>query len=188
MRTLLRASRFYDTVALVKLYKSNVLSFIEYGTPAFYHASPSVLAALDGIQSAFLDHLSVSSRDALLKLNLAPLTTRRDIAMLGLLHRIRLGTAPACLANLFPFRSNPIYSYGRRDGPPRHQHQSDDPVSAQSPLYMKRSVFGLLRVYNGLAPDTVELQTVKSFQRKLQNLVKDATENGSWESVLSPCS
>ena len=58
LRTLLRASRFYDTVALVKLYKSNVLSFIEYGTPAFYHASPSVLAALDGIQSAFLDHLS----------------------------------------------------------------------------------------------------------------------------------
>ena len=99
--------------------------------------------------------------------------------MLGLLHRIRLGTAPACLANLFPLRSNPIYSYGRRDGPPRHPHQYDDPVSAQSPLYMKRSVFGLLRVYNGLAPDIVELQTVKFFQRKLQNLVKDATY-GEW--------
>ena len=82
LRILLRASRFYDTVGLIRLYKSNVLSFIEYGTPAFYHAGPSVLATLDGIQSTFLDHLSVDSGDALLKLNLAPLKTRRDIAML----------------------------------------------------------------------------------------------------------
>ena len=54
---------------------------------------------------------------------------------------------------------------------------------------MKRSVFGLLHVYNGLAADIVELRDVKSFQRKLHNLVKDAMINGSasWESVLSPC-
>ena len=41
LRTILRASRFYDAAALVKLYNSNVLSCVESWTPALYHAGLS---------------------------------------------------------------------------------------------------------------------------------------------------
>ncbi len=51
LRTLMRASRFYTNSDLVMLYKTQLLSFIEYRTPAVYHASDSVFAGVDHIQS-----------------------------------------------------------------------------------------------------------------------------------------
>ena len=44
LRTLLRTKRFYTDADLVLLYKSHLLSYIEYRTPAIYHATRDVLA------------------------------------------------------------------------------------------------------------------------------------------------
>ena len=38
---------------------------------------------------------------------------------------------------------------------------------------LRRSVFGLVRVYNELPQGTVEKNTVKTFQQSLQNALKD---------------
>ena len=42
-RTLLRTRRFYTEADLVILYKAHLLSYIEYRTPAIYHATRAVL-------------------------------------------------------------------------------------------------------------------------------------------------
>ena len=76
---------------LVLLYKSHVLGFVEYRTAAVYHASPSVLAPLNKLQDWFLRDLGVTAEEALEHFGLAPLTCRRDMAMLGVVFRALLG-------------------------------------------------------------------------------------------------
>ena len=53
-KALLRTHRFYSTVDLMMLYKSHVLSFIEYRTPGVHFESASVLKDLDDVQKRFL--------------------------------------------------------------------------------------------------------------------------------------
>ena len=69
------------------VYKIRVVSFIEYRSAAIYHASDTVLHAIDGVQARFLRDMGVTAIKALLDFNLAPLGSRRDIAMLGLIQR-----------------------------------------------------------------------------------------------------
>lgn len=85
--SVIRTTRFFTDGELVNLYKSQLLSYIEYRTAAIYHACDTVLAPLDAFQQKFLRELCISEEDALLHFNLQPLSSRRDIAMLGLIHR-----------------------------------------------------------------------------------------------------
>jgi len=78
MRTILRTKRFYTDADLVMLYKSHLLSFIEYRTPAVYHATLAVLSRLDAVQNRFLRDVSIDDVAALVHFNLAPLAVRRD--------------------------------------------------------------------------------------------------------------
>ena len=83
---LIRTRRYYDIQELIVLYKAHMLSFIEYRTPAVYHATRDVLCKLDRVQGRFLEFAGIDAVNALLQFNLSPLQTWRDIAMLGLLH------------------------------------------------------------------------------------------------------
>ena len=78
----------------MNLYKARVLGYLEYRTPAVYHATDTVLAPLNRLQDAFLRRLGVEPMEALMEFRLAPLATRRDIAMLGLVHRAALKQGP----------------------------------------------------------------------------------------------
>ena len=44
LRNLLRTRRYFDTKMLVLLFKSRTLGYVEYRTPAIYHASATSLA------------------------------------------------------------------------------------------------------------------------------------------------
>ena len=57
LRTLLRTQRYHDSKNLIRLYKCHILSFLEGVTPALYHASPSVLRPLDGLQNSFWEKM-----------------------------------------------------------------------------------------------------------------------------------
>ena len=107
MKSLLRTPRFNTGAQLVLLYKAQLLSFIEYRTPAIYHACCSALENLDLVQSKLLEAAGMTDLEALNHCRLAPLSTRRDIALLGLIHRTVLGKGPNHFRNFFP---------GRRDG------------------------------------------------------------------------
>ena len=93
----LRGKCFFSTPLLMHLYKSHILSYIEYSTPAVYHAPAFFLSQIDRVQETLLDELVFFAVTAFMEFNFAPLTTRRDIAMIGLLCRINHGLAPPVL-------------------------------------------------------------------------------------------
>ena len=101
LRTIMRTRKFFSCADLVSFFKSHILSFLEYRTAALYHACDSTLHKLDSILSGFLREICVNDLDALHVFNLAPLKCRRDIAMLGLLHRSAIGQGPRHFAQWF---------------------------------------------------------------------------------------
>ena len=87
---ILRSRRFYAPSTLLRFYKSFVLSFLEFPTPAIYHATEFALSPLDRVQTRMLNELQISEMDTLIDHDLTPLRCRRDIAMLGLLHTVAI--------------------------------------------------------------------------------------------------
>ena len=94
LRTLVRIGRYHTGAQLMDLYKAHLLSYLEYRTSAVYHAASSTLEALDKVQERFLKEAGVTELEALMVFNLAPLSSRRDMGMLGLIHRTTLGKGP----------------------------------------------------------------------------------------------
>ena len=175
LRTLLRTRRFYTDADLIVLYKAHLLSYLEYRTPAIYHATRVVISRLDAVQNRFLRDVGVDDVTALVNFHLAPLPTRRDIAMLGLIHRTILGKGPSQFTEFF-----------RRD--PQHSAKLVDPrATSRSPL-IKRSALGLVAIYNLLPHNIVCTKTVSAFQKGLQELIVSFAVTGhpQWSEVLSP--
>ena len=127
--------------SLIVSYKAHLLGYLEYRTPATYHAARTVLSRLDAVQTRSPRDVGVNDVSALVKFQLPLLPTRHDIAMLGLIHRTVLGNGPKQFRDLF-----------RRD--PLHPTKLVDPrKDSKSPL-IKRSALGLVAVYN-LLPQSV---------------------------------
>ena len=186
LQSILRPRRFFSERQLMTLYKSRVLSFIEAGTPGYYHAAPSVLYLLDRVQHRLLRELQLSEDDALFYHNLAPLRARRDIAMLGLLHRRVLGQVSLQLTALFPFQQTPLDRYSTRLASSRHPFQLEEPRFHTN--VFRRSIFGLTVIYNLLPYHVIQAASVKRFQHLLQAALKSAFNIGmiSWQSLFSP--
>ena len=140
LTTILRTRRFHGVSQLVQVYKSKVLSFVEYRTPAVYHAAKTTLAGIDAVQRRFLRECGLSDEDALLHCNLVPLETRRDIAMLGLVYRSVLGGGPRHFANMF-LPSPPSASQ-------KHDKQLLTHRSPRHLQILSRSALVLVDVYN----------------------------------------
>ena len=94
---LVRSRQYFTVGQLLVLYKSHVLGYVKYRTSALYHASASVLAPLDKLQERVLRELGLSDEEALEDFRLAPLGSRRDIAMLGVVFRAVLKKGPSQL-------------------------------------------------------------------------------------------
>jgi hypothetical protein len=173
LKMLLRTRRYYTDAELVLLYKAHLLSYLEYRTPAIYHATREVLQRLDRVQTRFLRDAGVDEECALMNFNLAPLAARRDIAMLGLIHRTVLGKGPP------HFRKHFEVEGGRRVNDPR--------ASIKDPLLI-RSAMGLVAVYNMLSDSCKAMNEVKDFQSELQRMLRARLEDGNrdWAETLSP--
>ena len=185
IKMLLRVRPFYSNRELISLYKCHVLSFLESGTPAYYHAAPSILKLVDEMQDMFLESIGIPKRDALLTFNLAPLCVRRDIAMLGVLHKVVLGIAPAPFEDIFKRSISSLRCFGFRSGPKLHDKQLEDKVGNNSPILLKRSLFGLVHVYNRLTQDVVDTGNVQQFQKRLQCIVKNSIDtNPKWDLIF----
>ena len=183
---LLRSRRYYNQKQLFKLYKSHILSFLKSSTPGVFHAARSHLELVDHLQDVFLREVGISSCDALRYHNLAPLRTRRDIAMLGMIHRAALQLGPAQFwhwLRLAPNRERRTTRLAAR----RHNKQLVDMCDGSQSALLARSAFGLVKVYNLLPQDVIDRRSVKLFQKALQTLVKDEMECGrpNWDTCLS---
>ena len=174
VKSILRCRRFYSQRELMKLYKAQVLSFIESRTSAIHHAAPSVLDKIDRVQRRFIREIGLSETEALVRYKLAPLAARRDIAMLGLLHRASHGRAPAPLSELLLSGEQPdrsLFGMSLR-GATRHHRQIPEFLSRTSrgthTDVLRRSCFGLATVWNMLPVEVANAKTTKTCQRRLQ--------------------
>ena len=181
IQSLLRSRRFYNFADILLLYKAQILSFIEYRTCAFHFASSSGLGPLDAIQNRFLRSLGISALDALNHFALAPLSARRDIAMLGVIHRSVLGHSPGHFSRFFrPAPPPPPRS------PRRHARHLADPLQLRAPDFARRSVLGSVSVYNLLPDSVVASPSVQEFQSRLQALIRDvANSSPEWADLFS---
>ena len=187
LKTILRSRRFFTLPELVQQYKSHVLPFLEASTPALYHATNTVLKKVDRVQQAFLREVGLTSETALEEYKLAPLETRRDIAMLGLVHKTVLDEGPPHFKKWF-FREDRARLYNTRQREQTHHLQLHDYVDGSQTELLRRSALGLPRVYNRLPTEVVSHKTVKAFQKALQELVLKEAKKGKedWAKLLSP--
>ena len=122
---------------------------MEHRTPVIYHATDTTLAKLDKVQKRLLRMISYTEREVLLHCNLAPLETRRDIAMLGLVHRTVLGKEPSHFRSFLRLTSRqPLYQtrLARR----RHDNQLETLSCLNCSELLRLSALGLAAVYNML--------------------------------------
>ena len=188
LASLTRSHRFFSDYHTVQLYKAHILSYLEYRTAAIYHASSSRLQSLDSIQRRALRMAGMTEHDALMHCKLAPLQIRRDLGMLGIIHRCVLGKGPAHFKEIFK-RSEEACTSGRttRLANRRHGLQLQEYRGSQN--FIKQSILGLVTVYNLLPARIVEgCKSVRNFQGALQQLVKDRATAGmeDWETTFSP--
>ena len=127
------------------------------------------------MQGRFLRDVGVDDVTALVNFRLAPLSTRRDIAMLGLIHRTILGKGPSQFADFF-----------LRDA--QQPAKLLDPRSTSRSPLIKRSALGLVAIYNLLPHSVVCVKSVSAFQKGLQELIISFAVTGhpQWSEVLSP--
>ena len=168
------------------MYKAKVLSYAEYRTAATYHACDTAISPLNRLQDSFLAELGISREDALLEYNLAPLESRRDIAMLGLIHRCTLGNGPLHFKEFF----TPATTLRRntRSGGRLHSKQLMDIRDRPFLEIERRSVLGLIWVYNRLPQDIINADDVRIFQRNQQLILKQQISSGyeDWSTTFSP--
>jgi hypothetical protein len=127
------------------------------------------------VQRRFLRDAGVDDVTALMDFHLAPLSMRRDIAMLGMLHRAALGQGPPLLMEMFKRRTGSFLLH-------------DPYETITRPPLVKRSAWGLIPVYNLLGSEAQSIRTVKDFQSYLQQRVKRLVAQGNtddWERTYS---
>ncbi len=186
IRALQRTNRFHSVREMIDLYKAQILSFIEYRTPGIYHACDSHLRVLDQLQSKFLQDLGICEEDALLNFNLAPLASRRDIAMLGLIQRTLLGRGPPHFKRFFFLEPFP-HRVRTRSASRCHSHRIHEYREGRFLEIVKRSALGLASVYNLLPEEVVSADNVPFFQGQLQDMLRDvASRDHRWAHLFSP--
>ena len=96
--------------------------------------------------------------------------------MLGVLRRVVLGIALAPLH---------LRHFGFQDETKFHNKELHDPAGTKCPAILKRSLFGLVHVYNRLSQRTVNAISVQQFQRNLLCIAKNEVDtNPNWDWIF----
>ena len=128
-------------------------------------AASSLLQPIDHLFDRLLSYTGISYCDALIHFNLGPLSVRRDIAALGIIHRAILGQGPAQLKEFFVLESSSLQrftSLGKR----RHGKQLRDEYEMLHRDYINRSIFGYIWIYNLLPAHLAECKTEREERKK----------------------
>ena len=153
-------------------------------------AADTTLEPLDRIQLSFFREVGLDVQSALLDFHMGPLSQRRDISMLGLLHKCVLGCAHPSLCQMFaPAPSTQIQSqHATRLARHRHNRQINDVWRGGQLDIVRRSLLGLIKVYNILPQQVVDAADVHIFQKRVTSIIRRACEDGvqDWQALLSP--
>ena len=118
-------------------------------------------------RTRFLHNIGLDQRRAFLDFNLAPLSLRRDISILGFLHKANLGLAHPSIVALFGDNrfNRPVRFRADRD--PLHSKPLISHFCSTSrwlSLYRK-FIFYMTELYNELSQDLVDCSSIKDNQK-----------------------
>ena len=157
VKAILRSRKYYDVKTLIAQFKTHVWGVMECHNGGIFHASESVLSKLDQVHYHFLRELGIDATEAFVFFNFAPPGLRRDIGVLGLLHKRVLGLSHPVFQKLLPFH---MEVFGTR-GHGRHNKQLYGHLHSanfQMALFC-RSIFAMPYVYNRLPQEVVDCAT-----------------------------
>ena len=150
---------------------------VETHSGAISHAPDYLLDKFDSAQRHFLNEVGVTETEAFKEYNFAPPKFRRDIGVLGFLHKRVLGKNHPDIQRLLPFHFDVFGSLrpGEHDKQ-LYGHILD--VQQQHSLH-SRSIFGMVYVYNRLPQNVVNCKTVSTFQRHLTLEAREKCQDGN---------
>ena len=178
IKALLRTKGIYDTQSMLQQYKTHIWGYAEYHSGAVFHACNTVLSKLDHLQSHFLDEMHLTSQVAFLDYNMAPTILRRDIGILGFIHKRTLGQCHPGVEQLLPYRVGGGVNHNK------HLDMRNEMIQYRRELY-NRSLFALVAVYNMLPQFLVDATSIKSFQRSLTRYARRRCADNDPEWPLS---
>ena len=135
-----------------------------------FHAARSLLKKLDGAQDHYLRELDLSPAQAFLDFNFAPAALRRDVAVLGVLHKRVIGKCHPSYNRLLPWRSD-RFPEPRELGHSKQLYVHSVEVSNHQAIF-NRSIFGMVTIYNDLPQDVVDATSVGALQHKLMQITR----------------
>ena len=159
---LLRTRAYYSVPELVNQYKTHIWGLVECNCGAYFHAANSLLAKIAQVQTSFLSKLEVTEQQAFLEFNFAPTSLRRDIAILGLLHKRVIGQSHPAFERLLPFYSDRFDTpRGFGHSKPLYGHWIE---ATYHPSLFGKSIFMMVDVYNNLPQNVVDSLNASAFQ------------------------
>ena len=142
---------------------------------AYFHAAISLLQKISQVQQSFLHKLEVSEEDAFLKYNFAPTDLRRNIAVLGMIHKRLIGESHPTFEALLP-RYADHFNTPRAIGHNKQLYGHWLEATAHRALFA-RSVFALIDIYNNLPQYVVDAKNVGHFQKMLADMTRKRCES-----------
>ena len=126
----------------------------------------------------------MNEESAFCNFNLAPLCLRRDIAMLGFLHKCNLPDAHEDMLLLFPRRT--ARAHGAQNKRLWHKMPLDISCTCQ-PELRRRSLFSLVHVYNALPQSIVNCDSISDFQHELTEVARKKLHlhHNNWYTFLA---
>ena len=136
----------------------------------YFHASTSLLDKIDQVQTNFIRKIGVSDREAFLEHNFMPCILRRNIAILGLLHKRVIGKCHASFEQLLPWYSHKFdVPRGIGHNKQLYGHWLE---ATQHPALFSRSIFSMVDFYNNLPQYVVDSESVSRFQTFLTSIAR----------------
>ena len=179
LRALLKSRGIFIQCDLIMQYKIHIWSLQEYHVAAMFHAPRGLLAKLDAVQSSFLRQIGMTEEVALLSHTFAPPCVRRQIGILGCMHKSNLGLCHDKMRMLFAEGEPSPHHHGR-------QIANYDACCTHRRGLFERSVFSFIRRYNVLPEHIVAHDSVETFQSALMQLVKFRCAAGlDWKNTFN---
>jgi len=179
---ILRTRAYYSVPELLSQFKTHIWGLMEANMGGIFHAATYLLAKIDHTQVRFLRELRLSAEQAFLEFNFAPPKLRRNIGILGMLHKRVLGLCHPSFDRLLPWYSS-RFSEARGLGHSKQLYGHWVEVSHCRGLF-SRSIFAMVDVYNNLPQQAVDAPTVTIFQKYLMHIARTRcqSEDVAWAS------
>jgi len=179
---ILRTRAYYSVPQLLTQFKTHIWGWMEANMGGIFHAATYLLAKIDHVQFRFLRALGLTAEQTFLEFNFAPPKLRRNIGILGLLHKRVLGLCHPSFERLLPWY-NSRFTEARRLGHTKQLYGHWIEVTHCQGLFT-RSIFGMVDIYNNLPQQAADASSVTAFQQYLIHIARSRcqSEDVAWSS------